>query len=266
MKILVTGHRGFIGQNMFKSLQADGHTVFGWEFNDYPLTPDDWADLGLVIHLGAITSTTSLDTEAILTQNYYYSKWIISMCKERHIPIHFASTAAVYGTDNTTFNIRDKPAPKNFYAWSKLMVEEYIRCTTNHFDSVHIFRYFNVYGPHEDHKGEQASPFHKFRKQALETGEIKIFEGSENFKRDFIHVDEIIKLHKYFMIERPDQARPYNFGTGKARSFRDVAEEIAQETGAKIIEIPMPESLKASYQKYTCADLSDNYIRLHEAK
>jgi ADP-L-glycero-D-manno-heptose 6-epimerase len=116
---------------------------------------------------------------------------------------------------------------------------------------IQIFRYFNVYGPHEDHKGDQASPFHKFREQA-KTGTIKIFEGSENFKRDFIHVDEVIKVHRKLLIFLGSGI--WNVGTGKTMSFLDVARLAADEFSAKIETIPMP--ILGGYQMYTCADMT----------
>jgi ADP-L-glycero-D-manno-heptose 6-epimerase len=116
---------------------------------------------------------------------------------------------------------------------------------------VQIFRYFNVYGPHEDHKGDQASPFHKFREQA-KTGCIKIFEGSEEFKRDFIHVDQVIDVHKKFF--KVNESGIWNVGTGKTMSFADVARLANNDFQAKIETIPMP-SLNG-YQRYTCADMT----------
>jgi ADP-L-glycero-D-manno-heptose 6-epimerase len=118
---------------------------------------------------------------------------------------------------------------------------------------VQFFRYFNVYGPHEDHKGDQASPFHKFREQA-KTGTIKIFEGSENFKRDFVPVESLINNHvRFFDI---DESGIWNVGTGEATSFADVSRMVSLEIPSKIETIPMPEDIKAGYQKFTQADLT----------
>ena len=116
------------------------------------------------------------------------------------------------------------------------------------------FRYFNVYGPHEDHKGDQASPYYKFEKQAKDTGVIKIFEGSENYSRDFVPVETVCKIHRHFL-SVPDTGI-WNVGTGRATSFADVARMIADKYGAKIEYIPMPDNLKSQYQTYTCADLT----------
>jgi len=123
--------------------------------------------------------------------------------------------------------------------------------------SVQGFRYFNVYGPHEDHKGSQASPYHQFTKQAQETGTIKIFKGSENFLRDFVPVETVVDVHKQFFNVK--ETGIWNVGTGKPKSFKSVAEEIAEKYNAEIVEIPFPEHLKDQYQEYTCADLTKLY-------
>ena len=120
---------------------------------------------------------------------------------------------------------------------------------------VQTFRYFNVYGDHgEAHKGDQASPYHKFREQAKTTGIIKVFENSENYFRDFIHVDQVLDIQFKFL--NLTQSGCWNIGTGQPKSFLQVAEEIADQYNAKIEIIPMPDNLKNSYQKYTCADLT----------
>jgi ADP-L-glycero-D-manno-heptose 6-epimerase len=115
------------------------------------------------------------------------------------------------------------------------------------------FRYFNVHGPHEDHKGNQASPHHKFEKQAKETGIIKLFEGSENYFRDFVPVETVCNVHKRFLYIK--ETGIWNLGTGNPVSFESVAQTIAKKYDAKIEYIPMPEEMKNQYQTYTCADL-----------
>jgi ADP-L-glycero-D-manno-heptose 6-epimerase len=112
------------------------------------------------------------------------------------------------------------------------------------------FRYFNVYGPEgEEHKGNQASPYHQFMKQA-ESGLIKVFEGSKDFKRDFIHVDDVFNIQMKFLDIKENGI--WNVGSGKPKSFY----EVAQLYNVPIVEISMPENLKNSYQSYTCADLT----------
>jgi ADP-L-glycero-D-manno-heptose 6-epimerase len=129
------------------------------------------------------------------------------------------------------------------------MVESYFK-QMKPVSPVQLFRYFNVYGPHEDHKGDQASPFHKFQKQA-EQGEIRLFEGSDEFKRDFVPVQTVIDVHKAFF--KVPKSGIWNVGTGIARSFLSVAEEV----GGPIVAVPMPSDLKSTYQRYTQADLTE---------
>ena len=108
--------------------------------------------------------------------------------------------------------------------------------------------------PYEGHKGNQASPYTKFTKQAQEDKIIKVFEGSENYKRDFICVNDVCQIHeKMFQI---DKSGIWNVGTGKPVSFDTVARTIADKHGAEIKYITMPDNLKSQYQKYTCADLT----------
>ena len=137
--------------------------------------------------------------------------------------------------------------PANMYALSKSIVENYFNQMLP-VSPIQLFRYFNVYGPHEDHKGDQASPFHKFKQQSL-NGSIKLFEGSDSFKRDFVPVQTVIDTHKAFF--NIPKSGVWNIGTGVARSFQSVAEEI----GGPITTIPMPEDLRSTYQSFTQANL-----------
>jgi ADP-L-glycero-D-manno-heptose 6-epimerase len=173
-------------------------------------------------------------------------------CQDRRIPIQISSSASVYGPNNTTFRETDDIYPVNLYAKSKAAIETYFEMIYP-VSPIQIFRYFNVYGPCEDHKGEQASPFHKFHEQA-KTGTIKLFVGSDKFRRDFIHVDEVINIHKAFF--DIDESGIWNIGTGETLSFNDVASLVGAEFSAKIEYIPMPEQLQAAYQKFTRADIT----------
>ena len=244
MRILITGYKGFIGQNMVKALA------------DHDLDLCEWGDtyslygIDLVIHLGAISDTRCDDWIALRKKNVNFTITLMERCQKWGIPLQIASSASVYGPENTTFNEDDPVDPANMYATSKVLVEQYFK-TMKPISPIQIFRYFNVYGPHEDHKGDQASPFHKFREQA-KTGMVKIFEGSENFKRDFIHVDQVIDVHKKFF--KIPESGIWNVGTGETMSFEQVARLAIAEIPAKIEYIPMPKDL-SGYQKYTCADI-----------
>ena len=252
MKILVTGYKGFIGQNMSHYLMSKGHEVEGWDFMENAV-PDpssyDW-----VIHLGAISDTTCTDVEQIMAQNFENSMRLLQTCDTMGTNIQYASSASVYGP-TTHFKEDGKLLPQSPYAWSKYLFDRFVK---QHIDDFKVivqgFRYFNVYGPYEDHKGDQASPYTKFTKQAKENKTIKVFENSENYKRDFICVDDVCQIHeKMFDVDKTDI---WNVGTGKPESFDAVARTIADKHGAEIKYIPMPDNLKSQYQKYTCADLT----------
>jgi ADP-L-glycero-D-manno-heptose 6-epimerase len=177
---------------------------------------------------------------------------LIEECIEHSVNMQFASSASIYG-DTLGFREDGPVRPLNHYARSKFLIEQYIK-TRNAPITIQAFRYFNVCGPNEDHKGSQASPYTQFRNQAIQTGKIKVFEGSEHCRRDFIPVSEIILLHKQFFNVK--ESGVWNFGTGYAKSFLDVAQEIAEKYDATIETIPFPEHLKEHYQYYTCADLT----------
>lgn len=253
MKILVTGHRGFIGQNMVNALK-DKHelTFFEWGDSQYPKIQGlDW-----VIHLGAISSTVELDVEKVMRQNYDFSCWLLNQCNKYSVNLQYASSASVYGL-NKEFSEHSPVNPRSPYAWSKYFFERHVENSTEHFAKdlvVQGFRYFNVYGPHEDHKGNQASPFYRFDDQARRNGSIRLFYGSHHYSRDFIHVEQIVDLHQKFFAVKDSGI--WNMGTGKTRSFQSIAEEIAQKHNARLEYFDMPEQIRLQYQVYTCADLT----------
>ena len=251
MKILITGHEGFIGKNLSGYLASKGHDITGYEY--IPNILPDVEDYDWVIHLGAISSTTERNVNKVLEQNFEFSMRLLSLCEMQNTNFQYASSASVYGP-LTDFK-EDAPIyPQSPYAWSKYLFDRAVTSVGEFNIKVQGFRYFNVYGHFEDHKGDQASPIYKFTKQARETGKIKIFEDSEKFHRDFVCVEDICKVHEYFF--NIDETGLWNVGTGETHSFREIADAIAEKEGADIIEIPMPEDLKSQYQKYTCADLT----------
>ena len=244
MRILVTGYKGFIASNMVKALEE--HIVDTYEWGEsYPnVSKYDW-----VIHMGAISSTTELDMSKIIKQNYESSVDLYNDCYKNGVNFQFSSSASVYG-QGTEFKETSPTNPQSPYAWSKYMVESYIKLYPPKDMIAQCFRYFNVYGPGEDHKGNQASPFNQFKRQVEETGSIKLFENSDKYFRDFIHVDKVVEIHKKFFDVK--ESGIWNVGTGTTMSFKDVATQFSNN----IIEIPMPDELKNSYQKYTCADMT----------
>ena len=252
MKILVTGHKGFVGSNIALYLQSQGHDVEGWEWQPgiIPSTEDyDWC-----IHTGAISSTTYTNVDQILEQNFEFSVRLAQVCENFGTNLQYASSASVYGP--TTHFTEDKDLlPQSPYAWSKYLFDRFIGQFQDEFEIViQGLRYFNVYGPGEDHKGDQASPYTKFTQQAKENGVVKLFENSDKYKRDFVCVEDICRLHeKMFDV---NTSGVFNAGTGTAASFETVGRTIAKKYGADIEYIPMPEQLKAQYQEYTCANLN----------
>lgn len=255
MKILLTGHRGFIGSNMLAALH-NYHDVSTFEWGDYPVNVKgyDW-----VIHLGAISSTTERNVEKILAQNLDYSIWLLQQCICNNVNLQYASSASIYGNHNNInvpFSESDPVDPRSPYAWSKYLFERHVASLDISNIKIQGFRYFNVWGPGENHKGDQASPQYKFRKQFQELGYVTLFENSDKFFRDFIHVDKVINYHKLFFDVA--ESGVWNIGSGTTKSFLQVANEIT--TIHRYIK--MPDNLIHSYQAYTCADMSKTYNTL----
>lgn len=249
MKILITGHRGFIGQNLVYELgQSHDLTGYDWDPNTLPKVEGfDW-----VIHLGAISSTTERNIDKILTQNYEFSKWLYTQCSKHNVNFQYASSASVYG--NTEVFVEDCPvSPQSPYAWSKYLFDRWMS-QQEHQVIAQGFRYFNVYGQFEGHKKDQASPVHKFTKQAMSLGKITLFEGSKNYKRDFVCAKDVCEIHSKML--NVSQGGIWNIGTGTATSFQYIGDLIAKKYNADIEYIEMPRNLKDQYQKYTCADIT----------
>lgn len=264
MKVLITGHKGFIGQNMVKAIQNEGWDIETFDAVDDPCArPKDlnYEEIDTVIHLGAISSTTETDIQKLMDSNLSWSVEMLEQCLDRGINMQFASSASVYGQNKNgrILGEDDICYPVNYYALSKYLFEQYAqkRIYNNYRSVVQIFRYFNVYGPHEEHKGSQASPYTQFAKQAKETGVIKVFKGSDKFTRDFVHVDTVTAAH-IAGIKNMDNfsGGTYNVGSGYARSFLDVAKDIALLHNAEIKEIPFPDNLKEHYQYHTQANIN----------
>lgn len=258
MKILLTGYKGFIGSHLLTKLLSLGHDVSTYEWGEIlpSVMEQDW-----VIHVGAISSTTEKDVEKIMRQNVDFTTQLYKACRTYGVNFQFASSASLYGL-GLDFSEDSPMDPKTPYAWSKYLCERYINYHMGG-NTTQIFRYFNVYGPDgEEHKGNQASPFYQFEKQAKETGVIKVFEGSENYVRDFVHVNDIVNYHLKFLLKK--ESGTFNFGTGNTMSFLNIAENTAKKYNAKIAYIPMPDVLKSSYQKFTCADMFKTKKALNE--
>jgi ADP-L-glycero-D-manno-heptose 6-epimerase len=250
VKILLTGHKGFIGSHMLNALRGHEVTTFEWGDTLPSIEGYNW-----VIHMGANSSTTERNIEKIMYQNVDFSIWLLNQCIKHGVDLQYSSSASVYGMRKENFR-EDQPAdPRNPYAWTKYLFERHVsNLKLKLLKGIRIqgFRYFNVYGSNEDHKEGQASPYHTFAKQYRETGKIKLFENSENYLRDFVPVEKVCQTHIDFFDVK--ESGVWNVGTGTPKSFLDVALSIAPVEAIEYI--PMPDKLRDSYQTYTCADMS----------
>lgn len=260
---VVTGAEGFIGSHLVKTLKkplkCDVKNLISNSIHPSDLFYRLHCDLPAgqqsktIFHLGAISSTTEDNTIKIVENNILFSCRILEYCVANNINFVYASSASVYGMGKDGFNEDCITKPLNYYANSKMCFDFFVKqkIADNPEAKIVGLRYFNVYGKNEDLKATGASPVHKFFQQANNTNEIKLFEGSENYLRDFVHIDDVISITKK-AIDFPSGI--YNVGTGNARSFFDIASIISTLTGAKIKEIPFPQQLVGKYQKYTCSD------------
>lgn len=288
--IIVTGGAGFIGSNLVKALNDRGHDNIivvdnltrGAKFQnlvdcriaDY-FDKDDFieriragtlnSEISIVFHQGACSRTTEWDGRYMMRNNYEYSKLLLLWCLERKIPFIYASSASVYGAGQIFREDLAFEKPLNIYGYSKLVFDQYVRrilLASNGCNSQVVgFRYFNVYGPREQHKHSMASvPFH-LNKQILEAGRVRLFAGSDGYndgeqRRDFVHVNDVIAANLWFM-GHPELSGIFNLGTGRAQTFNEVAQAVIAWHGQGEIEyIPFPEALRGCYQSFTQADMS----------
>lgn len=238
---------------MLLALRDHKVTTFEWGEEPPDVKGHDW-----VVHMGAISSTTERDVERVMRQNYDFSVELLHKCCQHGVNFQYSSSASVYGLQSE-FKESSPVDPRTPYAWSKYLFERHaqqVRCRI----IVQGFRYFNVYGPGEDYKGDQASPFYKFQKQQRELGYVTVFENSEQYLRDFVSVNTVCKIHMDFF----DVAESgiYNVGTGKTQSFLQVAQQFSDD----IRTVPMPKNLVDGYQKYTCADMTKTLHTLKKYK
>lgn len=278
--IIVTGGAGFIGSNIIKALNDRGHTdilvvdnlkdgtkfanLVDLDVADYMdkedfliaiLADEDLGDVEAVFHEGACSSTTEWDGKYMMDNNYQYSKELLHYCLEHNIPFLYASSAATYGGRNADFiEERQFEEPLNVYGYSKMLFDHYVRSILPEAQSqICGFRYFNVYGPREGHKGSMASVAFHLNTQLKNGENPKLFEGSDEFKRDFIYVEDVAAVNLWFW--ENGTSGIFNCGTGRAESFQDVADATLKyhQTG-EIEYIPFPEKLKGRYQAFTLAD------------
>ena len=286
--IIVTGGAGFLGSNLISALNARGerdillvdnltngrkmHNLADLNIADY-MDKDDFIALlekpnflnavTAVFHQGACSATTEWDGRYVMMNNYQYSKKLLDWCLFKRIPFLYASSASVYGDGSKGFRVeRDCEHPINMYAYSKFQFDQYVRSKLPAAQSlVAGFRYFNVYGPREQHKGAMSSTAFHFNNQIIEHKKTRLFAAYDGFAdgeqlRDFVHVDDVVNVNLWFLAN-PDRSGIYNVGTGKAESFNEVANTVIKWHQQGSIEyIPFPEHLKGAYQSYTQADIS----------
>ncbi len=283
--IIVTGGAGFIGSNIVHGLNAQGMTdilvvddlgdgrkclnLADARFRDYLDKDDflarlqrehDFGPIEAVLHQGACSTTTEWDGRAMMANNYEYSKTLLHYCLGRGIRLLYASSASVYGRGPHFTEGREYERPLNVYAFSKFQFDQYVRALGPLPVQVVGLRYFNVYGPREQHKGSMASVVFHFHRQWLESGKLRLFEGSDGFaageqRRDFIHVDDVVAVNLW-LLQHPEVRGIFNVGTGQAQSFNEVARAVIAFHGHGEIEyIPFPAHLRGAYQSFTQADM-----------
>lgn len=272
--IVITGAAGFIGWNIYQSIKTTRDVVlvdfvekFVDEFAPEPqhtiIDPfvflqklDDEAyaqKIEIIIHQGACSDTTIYDPMYMMKHNFDYSAKILQACIKYGIRLIYASSASVYG--DGPFHEGAYLNPKNVYANSKRLFDNYVESFVGHKDCPQIvgLRYFNVYGPCEHRKGAMASVVQQFKNQIDTSGAIRIFKGSDSFVRDFIFIDDIVSINKHF-IEQQEISGVFNCGTGIAEAFSTIPEVMSEHYSFDVVEIEMPETLTKKYQKFTRAD------------
>jgi ADP-L-glycero-D-manno-heptose 6-epimerase len=300
---IVTGGAGFIGSNIVHELNAHGITdilvvdnlanavkfrnLHGARYVDYldkrefrratRESAKGFGEIEAILHQGACSNTLEDDGVYMMDNNFEYTKEVLRFAIALGAPLVFASTAAVYGLSGPgrfTLTLENE-RPLNVYGYSKLVLDHYFRNELA-LGRVPItavgLRYFNVYGPREQHKGRMASVIHHFTRQMKETGKVRLFEGSGGYgngeqRRDFVYVRDLARLNMFFAQIGPyapkagEERKTYrglaNAGSGKSRSFNDVARALMTVHGECPIEyFPFPADLEGRYQHFTEADLT----------
>ncbi|NOQ36074.1 MAG: ADP-glyceromanno-heptose 6-epimerase [Methylococcaceae bacterium] len=285
--IIVTGGAGFIGSNLVLGLNELGYddilvvdnltngikykNLVDCKITDY-LDKQSFLEklengffrsqkIDAIFHQGACSTTTEWDGRYMMENNYEYSKSLFHYCQEHKIPFIYASSAAVYGADANFKESLEFESPLNVYGYSKFQFDQYIRQFQGKLSSQVIGqRYFNVYGPREEHKGSMASVAYHLNNQIKESDKLRLFEGCDGYgngeqRRDFIYVGDVVDINLWFL-DNPNVSGIYNVGTGRSQTFNDVANSvIAYHNRGEIEYIPFPEHLKGCYQSYTEANL-----------
>lgn len=301
--IIVTGGFGMVGSNLIKKLNQKGFkdilvvdnlengkkftNLVNSEITDY-LDKNEFLNsisnnynfgkVEAIFHQGACTSTTIWDGNYMMKNNFEYSRKLLHYATSKSIPFIYASSAAVYGRNNTFKEESSNESALNIYGYSKQLFDSYVRNfwiktkkNKQIVSQIAGLRYFNVYGPGETHKGSMASVIYHINKQINEGQNPKLFKGSENFKRDFVYVDDVCEVNLWLLDNNISGI--FNCGTGNAVSFLEIAKLVINYKRKGDIEfIPFPDKLKNCYQNYTQADLDKlrnsgcilNFKNVHE--
>jgi len=302
MYTVVTGAAGFIGANLVRALNQRGENAIlavdnlaradkfanlvDCEIAEY-LDKDEFLarladgdfedDIGAVLHQGACSDTMETDGRYMMRNNYRYSMSLLGWCQDNDVPFLYASSASVYGGGRVFREERSCEAPLNVYGYSKFLFDQHVRgILPQRTAQVAGFRYFNVYGPREQHKARMASVAFHFFHQYRTAGRVQLFEGAGGYgageqRRDFVSVDDVVKVNLDFL-DHPERSGIFNLGSGNAATFNDVAcatinalrkaeGKSAQSltelvASGSISYIPFPPALVGKYQSYTQADLS----------
>lgn len=306
MRVVVTGAAGMIGSNIAHALAAAGvddiiavddlrdgmkfRNLLGAPISDYFDQEEFYGrfarrELGpvtAVFHQGACSDTMQHDGRLMLQNNYRCSRDLLQACQQQGVRLIYASSAAIYGSSTTFLEQPPFERPLNVYGYSKLLFDDIVRrmlasgSTKVATPQVAGLRYFNVYGPREQHKGRMASvAFHHFN-QFRDSGKVRLFGDYGGYaagqqERDFIHVDDVVAVNLWFLAH-PQCSGVFNLGTGRAQTFNEVALAtvngcravrgepaltLAQQIQQGLIEyIPFPEALVGKYQCHTQADLA----------
>ena len=296
--IIITGGTGFIGSNLVAELELQGMDdlvvcdVLGtsdkWRniakrgLRDF-VHPDylfeyleiHREEIKVIFHMGAISSTTEKDADLIIENNFILTNNLWQWCAENGVRFIYASSAATYGNGEFGFKDDDdgeflaKLRPLNAYGWSKHLFDRRVSKLIYHTKSEAAppqwagLKFFNVYGPNEYHKGDQMSVISKLYPQVIAGAAASLFRSANpqyedgGQLRDFIYVDDCISV-MLWLYNNPGINGIFNVGTGKARSFKDLALATftAANIGPNINYINMPEELKGKYQYFTEADIS----------
>ncbi len=306
MYYVVTGACGFIGANLVKALNERGISdiiavdnltradkflnLADCEIADYldkreflEMVENGQLDGGIeaILHQGACSDTMETDGRYMMANNYRFSLALLDFCAEQEAAFLYASSASVYGGGGVFREEREFESPLNVYGYSKFLFDQVVRRrigpnAASADSQVAGFRYFNVYGPREQHKGRMASvAFHHFNQYRAD-GKVRLFAGHGGYgngeqRRDFVYVGDVVKVNMDFLESRTSGI--FNLGTGRAQSFNELAaatvnacralegkpaQPVAELVAQGIIEyIPFPDALKGKYQSFTEADLGE---------